>query len=646
MRNMRSLYLVSLLGTLLAKEAIAETPSLDARTFRPSIDPRAGLANEPTQTMGAGNVAFSSWFAYVLDPVALRHDGTGDVLARPVRHVVSADLLAAVGIGSRAQVGVSVPVILYQESGAGVPTQAITTTAVANQALGDLGLHGKISLKDNETGGLGIAALSHVTLPTGDRTSFVGEGAATVGVRALVDYSLVVLGAQASAGYTLRTTHRTWPDPGGVTFGDSIPWHAGLWFRPKTVGLDEGDRLRWELGVRGSLPAGPALPFGAGDPGSAAQSPVLLNASNRIALGRRKDAFLLGGIDVGLTDALGTPPVRLVFALGWAPREHDMDHDGVKDDEDACPEIAEDRDGFEDTDGCPEIDNDDDGVVDKEDACKDLPGVETTDPKTNGCPEKDADGDGVPDAEDRCPTEKGSATASKKGCPPDQDDDGIADARDRCPTQPEDFDGFQDEDGCPDLDDDGDGVADAADACPRVAGEASNDAKYNGCPSPDRDGDTFDNEVDRCPDEAETWNGVQDDDGCADDKGTPLVVFDMKRPRPSVKLKSPIRFAGTDIAPTVHPDSLPTLRALVTELNRHRDWELAVGARPARADATASQQALARSAVVVRELARLARRDAVAETVSWDAVKTQPYAEAGLGLLVLIHPAVEKPAPK
>jgi uncharacterized protein (TIGR03382 family) len=42
----------------------------------------------------------------------------------------------------------------------------------------------------------------------------------------------------------------------------------------------------------------------------------------------------------------------------------------------------------------------------------------------------------------------------------DADGDGIADNLDKCPTQPEDFDGFQDDDGCPDRDNDSDKIAD------------------------------------------------------------------------------------------------------------------------------------------------------------------------------------------
>ncbi len=67
--------------------------------------------------------------------------------------------------------------------------------------------------------------------------------------------------------------------------------------------------------------------------------------------------------------------------------------------------------------------------------------------------------------------------------PPDRDGDGIPDSIDKCPDRPEDKDGFEDADGCPDIDNDMDGVLDIAD---------------------------------KCPTEPETYNGYMDDDGCPD----------------------------------------------------------------------------------------------------------------------------------
>jgi outer membrane protein OmpA-like peptidoglycan-associated protein len=61
----------------------------------------------------------------------------------------------------------------------------------------------------------------------------------------------------------------------------------------------------------------------------------------------------------------------------------------------------------------------------------------------------------------------------------DSDHDGIPDKDDRCRNEPEDEDGFQDEDGCPDPDNDEDGIPDAQDECPEISGDRAHD----GCPA-------------------------------------------------------------------------------------------------------------------------------------------------------------------
>lgn len=98
---------------------------------------------------------------------------------------------------------------------------------------------------------------------------------------------------------------------------------------------------------------------------------------------------------------------------------NDADRDGIPDDVDQCPTLAEDLDGFQDADGCPDPDN---------------------------------DGDGIPDINDDCP------------------------------NQAEDLDGWQDSDGCPDYDNDGDGILDKDDKCPNVAETFNGVDDADGCP--------------------------------------------------------------------------------------------------------------------------------------------------------------------
>ncbi len=149
--------------------------------------------------------------------------------------------------------------------------------------------------------------------------------------------------------------------------------------------------------------------------------------------------------------------VHAVFDFGAGVRlMSDRDHDGIYDESDKCPDEPEDRDKFEDADGCPDLDDDKDGVEDVHDHC----------------PQQAEDRDGFED-DDGCPD-------------PDNDKDGIPDAKDQCPNEAEDKDDYQDEDGCPDPDNDNDGIPDLQDLCP-FEGETVNDyADSDGCPDEDQ----------------------------------------------------------------------------------------------------------------------------------------------------------------
>jgi len=121
-------------------------------------------------------------------------------------------------------------------------------------------------------------------------------------------------------------------------------------------------------------------------------------------------------------------------------------------------------------------DTDDDGVVDAtEDALGSDPAQEDSIPETSAIPSScvdaiDNDLDGLIDFAD-------------PDCTPDADNDGLSNIDDNCPVDAEDFDGFEDEDGCPDV---------------------------------DNDRDEFLDGLDQCPNEPEYEDGVDDDDGCSE----------------------------------------------------------------------------------------------------------------------------------
>ncbi len=191
-------------------------------------------------------------------------------------------------------------------------------------------------------------------------------------------------------------------------------------------------------------------------------------------------------------------------------------------------------------------------------------------------PSDDRDGDGIPDAVDACPDEPEDFDEFEDddGCPDlDDDADGILDVDDACRLEPEDHDGFEDDDGCPDLDNDGDGILDIDDECPDEAEDVDGfededgcpDEDDDGCPDPDNDQDDILDVDDACPDEPEIVNGVDDADGCPDEGLIQLlddrivleerVLFDFERAR-------------------VKHAARPVLDAIVELVRQHPEWAL------------------------------------------------------------------------
>ncbi len=103
--------------------------------------------------------------------------------------------------------------------------------------------------------------------------------------------------------------------------------------------------------------------------------------------------------------------------LTWWFGQHDADGDGVPDDRDLCPNQAEDKDGYNDLDGCPDLDNDHDGIPDSVDKCPNLPEDRDGFEDEDGCPDRDNDGDGVPDGRDHCPNTPPGTPVDQNGCP-------------------------------------------------------------------------------------------------------------------------------------------------------------------------------------------------------------------------------------
>jgi outer membrane protein OmpA-like peptidoglycan-associated protein len=176
----------------------------------------------------------------------------------------------------------------------------------------------------------------------------------------------------------------------------------------------------------------------------------------------------------------------------------------------------------------------------------------------------------------------------------DHDGDGIPDTTDRCVDIPEDRDGFQDEDGCPEADNDGDGIPDDKDGCPNIAEDPDGFQDEDGCADEDNDRDGILDKDDQCPNEPETINGERDDDGCPDQG---LIVMRDDR----VSLQERLLF-DTNSA-RIKKSAEPILRAIVKLQSQHPEWTKVriEGHADQRGDARFNQELSQRRAVAARE---------------------------------------------
>jgi len=182
----------------------------------------------------------------------------------------------------------------------------------------------------------------------------------------------------------------------------------------------------------------------------------------------------------------------------------------------------------------------------------------------------DKDGDGFLDPVDTCVDEPENFQGFEDldGCPddPDTDGDGLRDSVDACIIQPEDVDQYLDEDGCPDPDNDADGVLDADDKCPLKPEDPEGYEDSDGCPDLDNDGDSVEDLKDQCPNTP--GQAEKDPMGCPV-KPALVVVTDCE-----VKITQQIHFAYNKAI--VKRESYPILDAVLEVLMKNKDIKLEI----------------------------------------------------------------------
>ncbi len=523
-----------LAGPAAAQSAQLVGGGMDAHLFRPAVDSKGYISTNGTNILGAGDYSFGlvldmgfgimpvHGFAYDKGaPVTFNTQGQGtggfDTTTHLINQAITGTLHFNYGIANKGVVGVQVPIMVI-----GGPSQIIpgvyndngAPTGLDTQGFGNITLHGKLRLVRYEESKIGLAAILHLELPTGNSKQFRGEpGFAAWPVLAMdwVPVPAFRLGVNlgyrfnSGKGATLPYDGRVRPisdvnnAPAQLLFPDVCEGGGNVTNATCPGAVQGGTPVKYDDMITGGVAAalrfaksaelvadayGGQIASAIGDKGS-----LGLEAIGGLKIYVEENSYLVLAGGVGPVQSINSADVRAVLGFIFEPSIGDRDGDGYKDDVDQCPDQPEDFDHFQDEDGCPDPDNDRDGILDVDDECPLVPEDHDGDADEDGCPE---------------------------GTIGDRDGDGILDNVDKCPDDPEDRDGFQDEDGCPDPDNDNDGILDVNDLCPNDPEDKDNFEDTDGCPDPDNDKDRIPDVNDACPNDPETYNGFQDEDGCPD----------------------------------------------------------------------------------------------------------------------------------
>jgi hypothetical protein len=513
--------------------------TIDAQLFQPAIGPHNFLTVDGADVADNKRLSFGLTLNYQRRPYTLYTTGTQAGSAHVVDNQVSGELDAAIGLFDRYQVGLGIPYTLYLNGDAADAMGVATGGRLHENGIGDLRIEGKAqiaTLGDDDQ--YSFAAVGGITVPTSKAVSdaaYLGDKSVTGRIKGIGMATLGKVRAAANLGLLFR----------GTTYSFATQMsHQLLYGAAAAYELDHRIEVMLELYGRVGIAA---------DTLYTDVNPFEVDIAGR--WGVTSMVSVLAGAGRGIGTGIGAPELRIFAGAQFNPDFRDRDHDGIFDIDDKCPDQPEDRDGFQDQDGCPDLDNDNDGIPDSADKCPNEPEDLDQFEDEDGCPDPDNDKDGIPDLNDACPNapEDHKGKRPNDGCPStaeDTDGDGVPDTIDKCPDDPEDRDGFQDDDGCPDLDNDNDGIPDNFDSCPNDPEDADGFEDEDGCPDPDNDKDGFPDAQDKCPNQAETLNGNKDDDGCPDPGPEIVHLLPGK-----IAVDDRIGFAGSKGGPPVLKES-------------------------------------------------------------------------------------------
>jgi hypothetical protein len=392
--------------------ARALDPAADLEAGQLPITDAYGMARGP-RVLRHFELGFAAQLRYTheLTP-SLRvplHEGGSD-LGTPIVARFGARIGVALGLFDRLELSVALPLVLLQAGEPFSDPQVRAALPIEEGAgLGDLAVRVQGLLHDDTSWSIAVALDS--TLPTGRQEILAGERSATFTPVALAAVHAAPVDVMISAGARLRVVPALLPDArtiehelrgalaARIALGDDVA--AGLSLEGRlpfrsfeqgyaaavegqlfVAGTLHGDDVAIDVEAAGSsaLPRTYGAPSGRGAVGARVRIDLGVRDEDSDGIADARDRCpMTPEARNGLEDEDGCPeadgdhdgvPDTADLCLdlpggdggrGGCPAERvDEDRDGIPDVRDTCPTAAEDTDGFDDEDGCPEDEVEDD----------------------------------------------------------------------------------------------------------------------------------------------------------------------------------------------------------------------------------------------------------------------------------------------